>query len=233
MVNNWLNIIQHYLLPPSCILCGGTGFDSQDICQPCFNDLQRNNSCCYCCAQSFETITLSPLLCGQCLSKPPAFDQTFSPFNYQHSIRFLIAQLKFNRQYKNARLLGYLLASHLRDTAEIPELIIPVPLHKQRFRERGFNQSTEIAKTLSKQLNTPIDSKTCIRKRNTPHQIDLPAKKRHKNISNAFEVTQTIKAKHVAIIDDVMTTGSTVNELARVLKKAGVSRVDIWVCARA
>jgi ComF family protein len=233
MVNNWLNIIQDYMLPPTCILCGSSGLDSQDICQPCFNDLQKNIDCCYRCAEIFETANPTPQLCGHCLSKPPAFDETYAPFVYQDTIRFLIANLKFNRHYKNARLLAYLLANYLEKTAERPEIIIPVPLHIQRYRERGFNQSTEIAKTLSKRLNIPIDNKSCIRKRNTPHQIDLPAKQRHKNIRNAFEVSQPIKAQHVAIVDDVMTTGSTVNELAKVLKKAGVSQIDIWVCARA
>lgn len=233
MVNNWLNIIQHYLLPPTCILCGNSGFDSQDICQGCFNDLNRNIHCCYRCAEIFEKPNAIPQLCGHCISQAPAFDETYAPFIHQGIIRHLIASLKFNRQYKNARLLGTLLANHLEKTAEMPEIIIPVPLHKQRYQQRGFNQSMEIAKTLSKQLNIPIDTKSCIRHRNTPHQIDLPAKQRHKNIKNAFKIDKPIMAQHVAIFDDVMTTGSTVNELAKLLKKAGVSRVDVWVCARA
>ena len=106
-------------------------------------------------------------------------------------------------------------------------------MHKQRYKERGFNQSTEIAKTISKRLNIPIDTESCIRQRNTLHQIDLPAKQRHQNIKNAFAVKKNIAVDHVALLDDVMTTGSTVNELAKVLKKAGIMRVDIWVCARA
>ena len=233
MVNNWLNIIQHYLLPPTCILCGGAGIDSQDICLGCFNDLTRNMYCCYRCAESFETVNITPQLCGHCINQSPAFDETYAPFIHQGIIRHLIATLKFNRQYKNARLLGSLLVNHLKKTAEPPELIIPVPLHKLRYQERSFNQTIEIAKTVSRQLNIPIDTKSCIRYRNTPHQIDLPAKQRHKNIKNAFKIIKPIKAQHIAILDDVMTTGSTVNELARVLKKAGVARVDIWVCARA
>ena len=233
MVNNWLNIIQDYVLPPTCILCGSPGFDSQDICTLCFNDLHKNKHCCYRCAEIFETANSTPLLCGQCISKSPAFDETYAPYMHQHTIRYLIASLKFKQNYKNARLLAYLLASYLEKTAEMPQSIIPVPLHKQRYKERGFNQSTEIAKTVSKRLNIPLDTKSCIRKRNTQHQFELPAKQRYTNIKNAFEVCQPIKAQHIAILDDVMTTGSTVNELAKVLKKAGVNRVDIWVCARA
>lgn len=233
MVNNWLNIIQHSLFPPTCILCGNAGFDSQDICQGCFDDLSRNIYCCYRCAETLEIKNTIPQLCGHCMSHPPKFDETHAPFLHQGIIRYLIATLKFNQHYKNARLLGYLLASHLQQTVEMPEILIPVPLHKQRYQERGFNQSIEIAKSLSKQLHIPLNTKSCIRFRNTPHQINLPAKQRHKNISNAFEVISPIKQHHIAVVDDVMTTGSTVNEVAKVLKRSGAHRVDIWVCARA
>ena len=181
----------------------------------------------------FETPNPKPQLCGHCLSQSPAFDETHAPFIHQSIIRHLIASLKFNKQYKNARLLGYLLATHLQKTSEMPELIIPVPLHTLRYQERGFNQTIEIAKTVSKRLNIPIDTKSCIRNRNTPHQTNLPAKQRNKNIKNAFQVIKLIDAQHIAILDDVMTTGATVNELAKVLKKSGVTRVDVWVCGRA
>ena len=233
MVNNWLNIIQDYLLPPTCILCGNPGHNSQDICKPCFNSLKKNLYCCYRCAEIFESANLTPQLCGHCISQTPEFDETYAPYIYHDILRYLITHLKFNRQYKNARLLAYLLADYLQKTAELPELIIPVPLHKQRFRERGFNQSIEIAKSLSRYLHIPMDSKSCLRIRNTRHQIDLPSKQRRSNVKNAFKVKRVIKAQHIAIVDDVMTTGSTVNELAKTLKKSGVYRVDIWTCARA
>ncbi len=233
MVNNWINIIQDYLFPPTCILCGNRGFDSQDICTFCYNDLYKNIACCYRCAETIESPQLTPQLCGICIKKTPAFDETYAPYLHRGIIRYLIAKLKYNRQYKNARLLGYLLAKYLQKTAEMPEVIIPIPLHKKRFRERGFNQSFEIAKVLSMRLGIPIDSKSCIRKRDTIHQIDLPVKQRHKNMKNAFAVIKQMNVDHVAILDDVMTTGSTVNELAIELKKSGVERVDIWVCARA
>jgi ComF family protein len=141
--------------------------------------------------------------------------------------------LKFNAQYKNARLLGLLLAEGLRQTPQLPDCLIPVPLHKARYRERGFNQSIEIARTAGKALQIPVDVHSCIRHRDTPHQTQLTAKQRRKNMKNAFSIRQAIPARHIAIIDDVMTTGSTVHELAAVLKKAGVARVDVWVCARA
>jgi ComF family protein len=230
---NWLNIIQDYLLPPTCILCGNTGFNGRDLCNLCYQRLLRNNLCCYRCAEIFETPATSPILCGRCLSTHPAFDETYAPFIYQGEMRHLITALKFGAHYKNARLLGLLLAEHLKITAQRPDLILPVPLHKSRYRQRGFNQAIEIAKTVSRQLQIPLDMTSCLRHRDTPHQTALTAKQRRKNMKNAFSQIKPIHAQHIAILDDVMTTGSTAHELAYLLKKAGVSRVDVWVCARA
>ena len=108
-----------------------------------------------------------------------------------------------------------------------------MPLHKVRYRERGFNQALEIAKTVAKELKIPLDITSCHRTWDTPHQIGLSAVQRRKNMEKAFSLIKPINALHVAIVDDVMTTGTTVHELASLLKKAGVERVDIWVCARA
>ncbi len=174
-----------------------------------------------------------PQLCRKCISSPPAFDETIAPFIYQGEIRHLITNLKYGTQTKNARLLGLLLANHLKENAERPDLIIPVPLHKTRYRERGFNQTIEIASIISKTLNIPLDLSGCIRIENTPHQVALNAQQRQLNIKNAFSIISPIRAQHIAIIDDVLTTGSTVNELANSLKQVGVIRIDIWTCAKA
>jgi ComF family protein len=230
---NWINIIQDYLLPPTCILCGNSGFDGRDLCASCYQRLLRNNLCCYRCAEIFATPTASPILCGRCLSSQPAFDETYAPFIYHGEMRHLITSLKFGAHYKNARLLGLLLAEHLKITAQRPELILPVPLHKTRYRERGFNQAIEIAKTVSRQLQIPLDLSSCLRHRDTPHQTALTARQRRKNMKNAFSIIKPLHAQHIAILDDVMTTGSTAHELASLLKKTGASRVDVWVCARA
>lgn len=230
---NWLNIIQDYLLPPTCLLCGNTGHGNRDLCHSCYRHLPRNTRCCYQCAELLEIPSAAPRLCGRCLNRRPAFDETYAPFIYQGAIRHLITTLKFRADYKNARLLGQLLAEHLRQTAEKPELILPVPLHPSRYRQRGFNQTIEIARTVARELHIPLDLNSCHRHRDTPHQSDLDAGKRRKNLKNAFTVVKPIDAKHIAILDDVMTTGSTAHELAATLKKAGLDRVDVWVCARA
>ncbi len=232
-VYNWLDIIQEALLPPTCILCGNPGFNSLDICETCHVRLPRNNVCCYRCAEIFASPIVAPTLCGRCLSETPSFDETHAPFIHQDEIRHLITGLKFGAQFKNARLLGNLLADHVGKAAEKPDCIIPVPLHKARYHERGFNQALEIARTVSKSLGIPVDYASCGRHKDTPHQTGLSAKKRRQNLRRAFSVQNSIQAQHIAIIDDVMTTGSTANALATELKKAGASRVDVWVCARA
>lgn len=214
------------------MFCGQPGFNELDLCRACFNELPGNVSCCYRCAEHFETSVSAPQLCGRCLKNPPVFDETHAPFLYGDALRFLITQLKFNRQFKNARLLGTLLARHLAENVELPECIVPVPLHRNRYRERGFNQSIEIARHLSEQLALPLDLRGCMRSRDTGHQTGLPAKQRRKNMRHAFTIVQPPPYRHAAIVDDVMTTGATVAALASALKNHGVNRVDIWVCAR-
>jgi ComF family protein len=146
---------------------------------------------------------------------------------------YLILGLKSHADYKNARLLGLLLAEAVKQNVARPDYIVPVPLHKARYRQRGFNQSIEIARTVSKALQIPIDMNSCIRHRDTPHQTGLTMKQRRKNMKNDFSIIKPLNAQHIAIVDDVMTSGVTANELASTLKKAGVARVDVWVCARA
>lgn len=161
------------------------------------------------------------------------FDQVHAPFLFQDAMRFLIHGLKFEQRFQNARLLGTLLAESLRSGEALPQLLIPVPLHPKRYRERGFNQAIEIGRTVAKQLQLPLELSACRRHRDTPHQTGLTAKQRRKNLRNAFSVTRSLAAEHVAILDDVITSGTTANELAKILKNSGVKRVDVWACARA
>lgn len=229
---NWLNIIQQTLLPPTCILCGHEGYRGRDLCFSCYQRLPRNTLCCPQCAAVLEPPAAPPLLCGRCLAKPPAYHDAFVPFKYQDEISHLITSLKFGAQYKNARLLGQLLADDLHSQPK-PDVLLPVPLHSSRYRERGFNQSLEIARTVARELHIPLALNACIRQRDTPHQTRLSAKQRHKNMKNAFALVQPLNVAHIAILDDVMTTGSTVQELASLFTKKGGVTVSVWACARA
>ena len=175
------------------------------------------------------------VLCGRCLRNPPIFDEVVPVFAYQGVVARLIQGMKFSGRLSHARLLGSLMGLRLRDSImDIPELLIPVPLHRRRLRERGFNQSLELARHINRYIGRrEILPDTCVRQRYTASQADLPAKQRRRNVRNAFSCRAAIKARHVAIIDDVMTTGSTVNEIARLLKNAGVEEIQIWCVARA
>jgi ComF family protein len=154
-------------------------------------------------------------------------------FLYLEPVRYLIRSLKFHANHACARLLALLMVEHLRSVhAELPELIIPVPLHPNRLKQRGFNQSIELARPVSKTFGIPMPLNLCVRRRDTAPQYGLLSTQRQKNIKNAFEATAPIEKKHVAIFDDVITTGCTVNEMARTLRHSGAEVIDVWSIAR-
>ena len=153
--------------------------------------------------------------------------------SYQSPGDHLLQKLKFNGRLEMARVLGELMAHWLESVCEqLPDIVIPVPLHQDRLRERGFNQAIELALPIARHLGLPMDIRSCIRTKTTAPQSDLSRKARIKNVKDAFEVVRPVSG-HVAIIDDVMTTGSTAHELARTLRQAGATRVEAWICARA
>jgi len=172
--------------------------------------------------------------CGHCQKRPPAFDTTTALFHYRPPVDYLIKQLKFANELAIIPLLSALLSARLTTrAAPLPSLLIPVPLHQTRLRERGFNQATELARRVGRELGIRSDHRLCTRNRDTRPQSLLSPNARRLNLRNAFSVKHRQIAGHVAIIDDVMTTGQTSNELARVLKKAGAEQVEVWVIARA
>ncbi len=225
------SIIQDWLFPPTCLLCGDAGTAGRDLCLACFASLPFNLPACPRCALPLPFETGIP--CGYCQKHPPAYDRSLALFRYEEPVRHLIHALKFQARYSCARLMGDLLADKLVDLEEKPGAIIPVPLHPSRYRERGYNQSLEIARTLSNRLDIPLDYQSCTRVHATQAQTELTAVQRRRNIKNAFAIAKPLTATHVAILDDVVTTGATVNELAKVLRKAGAGRIDVWACARA
>ena len=228
-MNNCLKTIQRYLLSPVCVTCGQAAEGEMDLCRGCLAAMPYLGHACRRCALPLAQAGV----CGHCLKSPPPFEQTFSLFRYAHPVDHLIQQLKFNRRLVNARLLAVLMAEALRQQEQrLPDLIVPVPLHRRRLQTRGYNQAVELARPISKQLGVPMDFDCCQRVRATAVQSDLLAKQRRANIRGAFEVNDSLCGLQVAIIDDVMTTGNTVTELAQVMRERGARIVDIWVCAR-
>ena len=174
------------------------------------------------------------LACGQCQQRQPAYDKLTSLFAYRGAARYMIHQLKYQQQMAHARLLGSLLARHLhKQQHRLPDCIIPVPLHPRRLRQRGFNQSFEIARPISHQLNIPIQGNCCSRIRDTPSQSSLNARQRRSNLRKAFACSGLAGATHVAIVDDVVTTGATVEALAKLLRQHGAQQIEVWTVARA
>jgi len=226
--------IKNWLWPQDCVFCHARVLRDIAICLDCEKDLPWNNQACYQCGAVLSSLSKTSH-CGACLATPPPFQKTIALFKYQTPIMKLITQLKFQQKLIYARLLGELLSKKIstENRENLPEFIIPIPLHTKRQRQRGFNQALEVSKVLSTRLNIPLDFKSCNRIKNTAAQSSLPAKQRHQNIKKAFNIKRPIKAKHVAIIDDVMTTGQTVLELSKVLKKQGVEKIEVWCCARA
>ena len=217
------------ILPARCFVCRQPAQPRIALCTHCHNGLPYNHTACSNCARPLAD---HGLVCGHCQQIPPYYDQAIAPLLYQDDVRQLILELKFQEKLRNARLLAQLFHEKL-PAAERPELLIPVPLHRKRLRERGYNQSLELAKELGKLTGIPIDSQSTRRSRYTERQADLPLKDKKGNVKNAFEIAGSPMASHVAIIDDVMTSGHTVDELARVLKQAGIEQVDIWAIGRA
>jgi ComF family protein len=174
-------------------------------------------------------------VCGACQQRPPPYDSAFAAFPYSFPIDRLISRLKFNAKLTHARLLGQLMTDVLKASlpeAEWPEAIIPVPLHSKRLYTRGFNQSLELARYVARELRIPLQIENVRRVRLTSPQTGLSEKERRKNVRRAFEMSSKLESRHVAIIDDVITTGSTAAELTRTLKRSGIKRVDVWALAR-
>jgi ComF family protein len=172
--------------------------------------------------------------CGHCQKRPPAFDTTTALFHYRPPVDYLIKQLKFANELALIPLLSALMSARLTTRATpLPSLLVPVPLHRTRLRERGFNQATELARRVGRELGIRSDHRLCTRNRDTRPQSLLSPNARRLNLRNAFSVQHRPVAGHIAIIDDVMTTGHTSSELARVLKQAGAEQVEVWVIARA
>lgn len=227
-----------------CQLCHcDTSLSQQWVCTTCEVELPFSPAACITCAAPLKSNTLKQ--CGQCLINPPAIDRLITCFDYLYPINKWVPAFKFSQQTA----LASWLAKHLADSiitdsrltnsvsanaqAEfLPEAIIAVPLHGKRLKQRGYNQSELIAKHLSRLFDIPLLTGAVIRTKVTEAQSGLSLKQRQSNIRQAFKVTQELP-DHMAIVDDVFTTGSTLNELSRQLKLAGCQRTQGWVIAHA
>ncbi len=233
--NHYLKKVLTWLLPFTCILCSQPSDCDQDLCTPCLKSLPLLTKGCDCCAIPLPE-NAQGWLCGQCLQKTPPFDVIHALYKYQLPITNLILELKFKQALVNAKILGELLAQEIQNVwyknKPLPNLIIPMPLHRQRLKERGFNQALELARPVARKLKIPLNTIDCIRHQSTNPQATLSAHERQKNVKDAFSVAKSFAEEHIAVIDDVITTGSTMTEFCSVLKRQGAKRIDVWCSAR-
>ncbi|TAM44441.1 MAG: ComF family protein [Gammaproteobacteria bacterium] len=232
-VYNRLRNIQDWLFPGNCLLCRARLPAGADLCPSCDASLPRPEAACPRCAAPLASDAAGN--CGACQQRPPAFDAAKAAFRYAAPVDRLIQDLKYHRRLTLARVLGRRLADHVAacDVA-LPDVIVPVPLHAVRLRERGYNQSLEIARVVSQQLKVPVSAHGAVeRVRATVSQTKLAPEARARNVRNAFRISGDFAGQCVALVDDVMTSGHTAAALAKSLKHADASRVSVWVVARA
>lgn len=232
-LDSWLTNIQDWLVPRLCPGCHGWAPAGCPLCPDCTRLLPRLLHACPRCALPYEHPGTRGE-CGRCQRRPPAFAAARAAFRYAPPVDHFIRALKFNNDLGLAGLLGAELARAVRD-APRPDLIVPVPLHRSRLRERGYNQALEIARIAGHLLDLPLDGHGLVRRRATAAQSDLPREARRRNVRGAFRVRvpRRYRGMHIALLDDVMTSGSTAQAAAQSLRAAGARRVEVWVVARA
>ena len=217
-----------FVLPARCLVCAGAGRGSLELCEGCRACLVSNVSCCGRCAVPMPTPTPA---CAPCQQTERLWADIWVPFAYAWPLDTLEGRFKFRGSLAAGRVLSTCWME-AGPPPILPELILPVPLHTSRLRARGYNQSLELARPLARRYRVPWAHDVLQRVRTTDAQTDLDAASRVANVRHAFRVRRLPKEKHVAIVDDVMTTGATLAECTRVLLEAGVERVDVWALAR-
>jgi ComF family protein len=218
--------IRQTLLAQDCFLCQAASGDRL-LCAACERELPSNACACPRCALAGS----GNAECGACIANPPHYDASCAAFAYAYPVDALIQALKYGGQLALAELFAHKLHQRIGPAVGV-DLILPLPLHPARLAERGFNQAAEIAKILSRLSGIAMDAQLARRVRNTAAQTALPWRERTANMREAFRCERGLAGLSVAVVDDVMTTGATLNELARTLKQSGAKRVENWVVAR-
>lgn len=221
------------LWPGRCLACAEPGPPGRDLCDACATALPWNHHACARCAVPLPAAAADGLqACGACLRRPPPVQATHAAFVYAAPLDRLLPRFKFHRDLAAGRLLAQLMAQACAG-AERPRALLPIPLHRTRLRSRGYDQALELARPLAHALGIPLLPDVLVRTRATAPQSELDAARRSRNLRGAFAVKPGARLPaHVALVDDVMTTGATLHAGATALRRVGVVRVDAWVCAR-
>lgn len=230
----FLSTLLDVVFPRCCILCNSASDQPKDLCKTCQSLLPIILSHCHRCALP---LPMDQTTCGQCQKKPPVFDSAWALYAYTSPITSLIKRYKFNRKYAYSAVFSNLMITGIeaalkKSQIQQPDLIIPMPLHWTRTMKRGFNQSMELSKTIAKYFGIQHSNKIATRCKRTHYQSNLSPTARQRNLKGAFTSANTSSYRHIAIIDDILTTGASANALATVLKQQGASKISLWTLAR-
>ncbi|MCH8176110.1 MAG: ComF family protein [Proteobacteria bacterium] len=228
------------LIPSPCIVCGKSSRAAYSLCPDCETDLPWAGPCCIRCGEELPATSPDPRSCAGCTLHPPPFASCRAAFRYQSPIDSLLSGFKFKARFEAGNVLALLLAEkiaqHYANTTA-PELLLPVPLHPKRLRQRGFNQALEITRVVSKKCGIPFSRNAIVKMRDTTAQTEMhSANARKQNLKNAFSVANKAilqPVKSVALIDDVVTTMATVSSVSRELRGCGIRHIEVWCLARA
>lgn len=235
LLNRFIKHLTSVLLPNLCVICGETSQDPSQLCLLCLQKMPILANNCPQCALNLPPST-SHIPCGVCLTNPPPFERTFALSSYDGIVAHLVSRLKFNHDLSLAQSLGQLLLKQIKQSwylgKALPDLLLPMPLHRSRLRERGFNQAIEIAKPLIKELKLPLDRVGTQRVKATAAQSSLAAHDRRRNVAQAFAAYRNYNGLTIALLDDVVTTGHTITACSHALKQAGAKAIHVWCCAR-
>lgn len=243
MIDMWLKTAQfagavgRLVYPDSCAICAAPGEGLLELCTGCRAELPWNRHACPRCALSLPAGSGRGLPCAACQQSPPPFEQGWSAFRYDGTLRWLHRQLKFGRRLAYRQLLSQLLAGALQDglaqgQLARPDCLLVMPLHPRRLMRRGFNQSLELVRPAAQSLAMELDYRSLRRLRSTRPQSQLAAGQRRRNLRGAFACERDLSGMHVALFDDVVTTGETMAEAARCLRRAGALEISVWSLAR-
>lgn len=226
LINRISTKLLHSLFKQRCLLCTAEDGGEFGLCNACFDDLPWHLApqCPQC------GLSSNGLVCGSCLNAPPYFDATHSLFTYDFPLDVMMQRYKYGSMLNLGHIFGMML-SNKTNLANI-DLVIAMPMHPARLKERGFNQALEIAKIITKNNPEKLDYQSVQRQKLTPPQASLPLKERVRNIKGAFKLDKHLNGKRIALVDDVMTSGASLNELAKTLKQAGATYIECWVVAR-
>lgn len=219
----------------SCLLCDEASDLPYPVCVPCESELPWLGDQCDICALPVPD---AGIRCAACLTRHPSFAQVIAPWRYAFPVDSLITRFKHQAKWPMGRLLAELFVQHLQHRFDEglprPDALLPVPLAPKRLRERGYNQAEMLARWIGKPLKVPIAERQLLRIKETPPQQGLDARERKRNLNNAFALRDParLQGKHLALVDDVLTTGATTENLARLLLRAGAQRVDVYCLAR-